>query len=125
MVESEAKELSEDQMLGAVLYGHQQQQIVIDNIASLAEEVGTAKQQYTAPVRDQALETSMKEQFGEQVADAYTITNKQERYSKLDEIKQAIIEALAGDAEAETYNDTVSELKEIYEENFYGGIWRD
>ena len=40
MVESEAKELSEDQMLGAVLYGHQQQQIVIDNIASMAAEIG-------------------------------------------------------------------------------------
>ena len=119
MVESEAKELSEDQMLGAVLYGHQQQQIVIDNIASMAAEIGTAKQQYTPPVRDQALETSMKAQFGEQVADAYTITDKQERYTKLDEIKQAIIDALAGDAEAETYNDTVSELKEIYNDLKY------
>ena len=66
MVESEAAELSEDQMLGAVLYGHQQQQIVIDNIASLAEEVGTAKQEFAAPERDQTLESSMKAQFGEQ-----------------------------------------------------------
>ena len=119
MVESEAAELSEDQMLGAVLYGHQQQQIVIDNIASLAEEVGTAKQEFAAPERDQTLESSMKAQFGEQVADAYTITNKQDRYSKLDDIKNAAIEALAGDSEAEDYDSKVSEIKDIYEDLKY------
>ena len=119
MVESEAAELSEDQMLGAVLYGHQQQQIVIDNIASMAAEIGTAKQQYSAPVRDQALETGMKDQFGTQVSDAYTITDKQARYSKLDEIKDAAIAALAGNAESESYADTVSELKEIYNDLKY------
>ena len=85
----------------------------------MAEEIGTAKQQYTAPERDQALTSSMKEQFGEQVADAYTITDKQARYTKLDEIKQSIIDALAGDAESETYADTVSELKEIYNDLKY------
>jgi len=122
MVESEAAELSEDQMLGAVLYGHQQQQIVIDNIASMAEEIGTAKQQYTAPVRDQALETSMKEQFGTQVSDAYTVTDKQARYAKLDEIKDAALAALAalaGDAESEAYSNNVAELKEIYNDLKY------
>ena len=61
----------------------------------------------------------MKEQFGEQVADAYTITDKQARYTKLDEIKQSIIDALAGDAESEGYADTVSELKEIYNDLKY------
>lgn len=113
MVESEAAELSEDQMLGAVLYGHEQQQIVIDNIVSMAKEVGTAKQQFAAAERDKALESSMKEQFGDQVAAAYTITDKQDRYTKLDEIKQSIIDTLAGDAETETYADTVSELKKF------------
>ena len=120
MVESEAAELSEDQMLGAVLYGHEQQQIVIDNIVSMAEEVGTAKQtSVRAAERDKALESSMKEQFGDQVAAAYTITDKQDRYTKLDEIKQSIIDTLAGDAESETYADTVSELKEIYNDLKY------
>ncbi|MFP3366227.1 polyribonucleotide nucleotidyltransferase, partial [Pseudoalteromonas sp. SIMBA_148] len=57
--------------------------------------------------------------FGEQVADAYTITDKQARYTKLDEIKQSIIDALAGDAESEGYADTVSELKEIYNDLKY------
>ncbi|WP_367104985.1 polyribonucleotide nucleotidyltransferase [uncultured Psychrobacter sp.] len=119
MVESEAKELSEDQMLGAVLYGHEQQQIVIDNIISLAEEVGTAKQQFETPKHNETLESSMKEQFGAQVADAYTITDKQDRYAKLDEIKDAAIEALAGEAESENYDSKVSELKDIYNDLKY------
>ncbi|HCI31930.1 MAG TPA: polyribonucleotide nucleotidyltransferase, partial [Psychrobacter sp.] len=119
MVESEAAELSEDQMLGAVLYGHEQQQIVIDNIVALAEEVGTQKQEFTAPAANAELESAVKAQFGDKIAEAYTITEKQERYAALDEIKQAIIESLAGDAEADDYSDKVSELKDIYEEQKY------
>ena len=119
MVESEAAELSEDQMLGAVLYGHEQQQIVIDNIASMAAEIGTAKQQFEAPKHDEVLEKGMKEQFGEQVADAYSIKDKQDRYTKLDEIKDAAIAALAGDAESDDYSKNVTELKEIYNDLKY------
>ncbi|WP_406947228.1 polyribonucleotide nucleotidyltransferase [Psychrobacter ciconiae] len=119
MVESEARELSEDQMLGAVLYGHEQQQIVIDQIVSFAAEAGVAKQNFSAPEQNQDLVAQMKSQFGEQVADAYTITNKQERYAKLDDIKDAMIAALAGDADAEDYNDNVSELKELYSDLKY------
>ena len=115
MVESEARELSEDQMLGAVLYGHEQQQIVIDNIQSLADEVGTQKQDFQPPAVNKDLEESMKAQFGEQVADAYTITDKQERYAKLDAIKEAVIEALAGDPEAEDFADQKSQVKELFE----------
>lgn len=115
MVESEARELSEDQMLGAVLYGHEQQQIVIDNIQSLADEVGTQKQDFQPPAVNKDLEESMKAQFGEQVADAYTITDKQERYAKLDAIKDAVIEALAGDPEAEDFADQKSQVKELFE----------
>lgn len=114
MVESEARELSEDQMLGAVLYGHQQQQIVIDNIQSMAEEVGTQKQEFTPPAVDKELEAQLKSQFSEQVADAYTITDKQQRYTKLDEIKQAVIEALAGDPEADDYAEKETQVKELF-----------
>ena len=119
MVESEAKELSEDQMLGAVLYGHEQQQIVIDNIASLAAEVGTPKQEFVSPTLDKTLEEKVTAQFGEQIAEAYTITDKQERYAKLDEIKQAAIDALAGDAESEDFADNEAKIKEIYNELKY------
>lgn len=119
MVESEAKELSEDQMLGAVLYGHQQQQIVIDNIVALAEEMGTTKQIFTAPEFDKALADGIKERFASQVVDAYGISDKQDRHTKLDDIKQAAIDALAGDGNADGFADKEAQIKELFEELKY------
>ncbi len=119
MVESEAEELSEDQMLGAVLYGHQQQQIVIDNIIELAKAVATEKQEFVAPAINEELNSTLKSQFGGAVANAYSITDKQARYAKLDEIKTAALEALAGDPEAEDYADKASEVKDLFDELKY------
>lgn len=119
MVESEAKELSEDQMLGAVLYGHQQQQIVIDNIVALAEEMGTTKQIFTAPEFDKALADGIKERFASQVVDAYAISDKQDRHTKLDDIKQAAIDALAGDGNTDDFADKEAQIKELFEELKY------
>lgn len=115
MVESEARELSEDQMLGAVLYGHAQQQVVIDNIRAFAAAVGVEKQAFVAPAIDSELNDALTAQFAQKISDAYTITVKQERYARLDEIKNEAIEALAGDSEAEGYADKVVHLKELLE----------
>ena len=115
MVESEAKELSEDQMLGAVLYGHAQQQVVIDAINEFAKEVGVQKHQFVAPAVNEALETALKNQFAAAISEAYTISEKANRYTRLDEIKNQAIEALAGDAEAEGYADNVAQIKELFE----------
>ncbi len=119
MVESEAAELSEDQMLGAVLYGHEQQQIVIDNIVELAKAVGTEKQQFVAPELNAELKEKVTTQFGGQVAEAYSISDKQDRYVKLDEIKAAAIEALAGDPESEEFGEKEAQIKEIYDDLKY------
>ena len=119
MVESEAAELSEDQMLGAVLYGHEQQQIVIDNIIELAKAVGTEKQQFVAPELNAELKEKVTTQFGGQVAEAYSISDKQDRYVKLDEIKVAAIEALAGDPESEEFGEKEAQIKEIYDDLKY------
>ena len=115
MVESEAKELSEDQMLGAVLYGHAQQQVVIDAINEFAKEVGVQKTQFAAPAINEALETALQNQFAAAISEAYTISEKASRYTRLDEIKNQAIEALAGDAEAEGYADNVAQIKELFE----------
>ena len=115
MVESEAKELSEDQMLGAVLYGHAQQQVVIDAINEFAKEVGVQKHQFVAPAVNEALETALQNQFAAAISEAYTISEKASRYTRLDEIKNQAIEALAGDAEAEGYADNVAQIKELFE----------
>lgn len=119
MVESEAKELSEDQMLGAVLYGHQQQQIVIDAINEFAQQareaVGVQKVEFVAPAVNEALQTALQDQFAAAISEAYTISEKASRYARLDEIKNQAIDALAGDPEAESYADNVAQIKELYE----------
>lgn len=114
MVESEADELSEDQMLGAVLYGHGQQQVVIDNINAFAQAVGNTKQEFVAPVINETLNNALKEQFTEKVSQAYTITVKQERYARLDELLNEAL-SLAGDENAEGYDEKVSQIKELFE----------
>lgn len=119
MVESEARELSEDQMLGAVLYGHAQQQIVIDNINAFAAAVGNAKQEFVAPAINEELNNALKAGFADKVSEAYTITVKQDRYARLEEIKNEAIEALAGDAESEGYAERVDDIKALFEELKY------
>lgn len=114
MVESEADELSEDQMLGAVLYGHAQQQVVIDNINAFAEAVGNAKTPFVAPAINKTLNQQLKEQFTDKVSEAYTITVKQERYARLDELKAEAL-LLAGDETAEDYAEKLDQIKELFE----------
>lgn len=115
MVESEAQELSEDQMLGAVLYGHQQQQVVIDAINEFAAAVGVQKTPFEAPAVNEALQQQLQDQFAEAISQAYTISHKQERYARLAEIEQAAITALAGDAESADYEANVKQIGELYE----------
>lgn len=114
MVESEADELSEDQMLGAVLYGHAQQQIVIDNINQFAQKVGVVKAEFVPAVINGELDKALKDNFTQAVSDAYTITNKQDRYARLDAIKQEAL-ALAGDESVEDYAQKAGEIKELFE----------
>ena len=114
MVESEADELSEDQMLGAVLYGHAQQQIVIDNINAFTQAVGNAKAEFVAPAINEELNAELKEQFTAKVSEAYTITVKQDRYARLDELATEAL-ALAGDETSDDHADKVAQIKELFE----------
>lgn len=114
MVESEADELSEDQMLGAVLYGHAQQQIVIDNINAFTQAVGNAKAEFVAPTINEELNAELKEQFTAKVSEAYTITVKQDRYARLDELATEAL-ALAGDETSDDHADKVAQIKELFE----------
>jgi len=63
MVESEASELSEEVMLGGVMYAHEQFQVVIDNVAEFAKEVGIAPREWVAPADNETLLTSIKSKF--------------------------------------------------------------
>ncbi len=101
MVESEASELSEEIMLGAVMYAHEQFQVAITNIAEFAAEVGTKQWDWQAPVTNEVLLSNIQSQFGDQINEAYQIKEKMDRYAKVGEIKAAAIEALASDNSAE------------------------
>ena len=92
MVESEAKELSEDVMLGAVKYGHEQMQSIIKAIDEFTTEVGVAKIEWNPVQIDDAAYASLKDKYKDKISDAYKITKKQERNEALSKIKEEILE---------------------------------
>jgi polyribonucleotide nucleotidyltransferase len=95
MVESEALELSEDVMLGAVVYGHQQMQQVIDAINELAEEAGKPLWDWTPPARDEALVARMRDMVEGDLRAAYAIREKQARSKLVYSIRDKTVAALA------------------------------
>ena len=99
MVESEADGLNEEIMLGAVTFGHDQMQAAIKVINELAAEAGKAKWSWSAPEPNKELQAAVNSFAETTLAAAYTLTEKQQRYAKIKEIKTAAVEALAkGDA---------------------------
>jgi polyribonucleotide nucleotidyltransferase len=108
MVESSAKLLSEDAMLGAVMFGHEQMQVAIEAIASLAAEAGRETIQWSAPAPDEALASAVEQAVREQLVDAYGIAEKQARYARITEIKESCLAALA---EPESSNWSEAEVK--------------
>ncbi len=95
MVESEADRLSEEVMLGAVMYGHEQLQTAIEAINELAAEVGKPAWEWDAPAADEALTAAVAGACETALADAYRITDKQERQAAVGAAKDAAVEALA------------------------------
>jgi polyribonucleotide nucleotidyltransferase len=95
MVESEAKGLDEETMLGAVMFGHEQMQVAIKAINELAAEAGKPKWSWTAPEANTELKSAVAGAAEKQLVAAYAITEKQQRYAKIAEIKSAILAALA------------------------------
>ena len=95
MVESEAQELSEDQMLGAVLFAHQEMQTVIKAISELVEEAGKPRWDWTAAPVDEALKAAVEGEAKSGLGEAYRITEKAARYERVGEVRDATIAALA------------------------------
>jgi polyribonucleotide nucleotidyltransferase len=95
MVESEAKGLDEETMLGAVMFGHEQMQVAIKAINELAAEAGKPKWSWTAPETNTELKSAVAGAAEKQLVAAYAITEKQQRYAKIAEIKSAVLAALA------------------------------
>jgi len=92
MVESEADELPEDVMLGAVMFGHEQSQVVINEIKAFVAEVANTRSDYVAPEVDQQLVDTVNGECEAAVVEAYKVSDKLERLNKLDDIRAALIE---------------------------------
>ena len=110
MVESEADVLSEEVMLGAVMFGHEQMQTAITAIKEMAAEVNNPKWEWTAPVKNADLIAKIAELSEGQVNEAYQITEKAVRYEKIKEIRDGVVASLlAEDAELD-----VQEAKDLF-----------
>jgi len=122
MVESEAQELSEDQMLGAVLFAHQEMQVVIKAIQELAADAGKPRWEMPAAAENVALADKLREQFAHEIGEAYRITEKQSRYNRVGELRDAAIAALAGEAMPEEIGSAFGKLeKKIVRERIVNG----
>ena len=107
MVESEASELSEEVMLDAVLFGHQQQQVIIRAIREFAEELGTVYWDWQAPATDEALTAAVESQAAEQLTAAYQIQEKMARQQRVAEIRAETVALLTDEVDAQWDAETV------------------
>ena len=97
MVESEAKEMTEDEMLGAVLFGHQEMQAIIAAVAELAAESGKEAWDWQAVAKDESLQDSVASAIKADLGEAYRISDKMERQSAVSALRHKAVEQLAGE----------------------------
>jgi polyribonucleotide nucleotidyltransferase len=109
MVESQAAELTEDQMLGAVLFAHQEMQTAIQAINELVAEAGKPRWEWEVPAVNEELLAAVEDQVKADLGEAYRITEKAARYERVGEIREACVEALATEDGPST-----DEVKDIF-----------
>ena len=111
MVESEAMQLSEEVMLGAVVYGHQQMQSVIDTINELADEAGKPLWDWAPPQKDSGISGRIAQIAEEELREAYRLRQKQARTEKLEQTRAKVLAEMVPD-EADT--DHLNLVKSIF-----------
>jgi polyribonucleotide nucleotidyltransferase len=114
MVESEAKELSEDVMLGAVLFAHDEMQAVVKAIGEFASEAAKPTWDWVAAEEDAALKSAVTAAVGDAVGEAYQLSDKMDRYTRLGEVKAQAVAALCSDDEtAPSKSDVLSMVSKL------------
>ncbi|MDD3884718.1 MAG: polyribonucleotide nucleotidyltransferase [Gallionella sp.] len=111
MVESEAQQLSEEVMLGAVVFGHEQMQAVIAAINEMADAVAQDAWNWTPPAKDEALIARISELAETELKAAYAIRSKQARVDALNSILDKVLEAVVT---AETTSSQKNQIKDIF-----------
>ncbi|MBS0226654.1 MAG: polyribonucleotide nucleotidyltransferase [Proteobacteria bacterium] len=124
MVESEAAELSEDVMLGAVMFGHKHMQVAINAINELVTEANHKVWDWKAPAKNEAMISALKEAVGNQLANAFQVRDKLQRRDAIAAIKKDVIGALAPRAESEGWNsaDLGKEFGELEYQTMRGSV---
>ncbi len=113
MVESEAAELDEAQMLGAVMFGHDAMQPAIAAITEMASEVGNERWEWEAPAADEGVHSRVESLVGGNVSEAYQIADKAARQDKMIEIRQSAIEQLCADDEGDSPDAVKASIKAV------------
>ncbi|MGD8571811.1 MAG: polyribonucleotide nucleotidyltransferase, partial [Gammaproteobacteria bacterium] len=105
MVESEANQLSEEVMLGAVVFGHEQMQVVIQAIKEFVAEVGVDSWDWQPPQTDDSVNVAVSDAAKDDFITAYQISEKQERYGRLGEIRSALIEKFCNEEDENSFDE--------------------
>lgn len=125
MVESEADQLTEDEMLGAVLFAHQEYQVAVGAITEFAAEAGKPRWDWQPPAVNEALMSAVESAFASEIRAAYQISDKMERYARLGEIREQAVSELAkeeGEPSAGEVSSLFSKLeKSIVRQNVVDG----
>ncbi len=125
MVESEAQVLSEEEMLGAVMFGHEQSQAVIQAVKELGAEAGKEKWLFQAPSSDLALADKVAFVIGNGITDAYAIADKVKRQNAMSAVKENALQVLtvpSSDGKEDNSDAIVSEIKAIEKKYVRGRI---
>ncbi|MEE4380780.1 MAG: polyribonucleotide nucleotidyltransferase [Pseudomonadales bacterium] len=116
MVESEAKELTEDQMLGGVLFAHLEMQPVLDAIDALVADAAKPRWEWTPAAVNEDLKSRIEADYGDRIGEAYRITDKLARQNAVAEARSACIAQFAGEAAG----DAAADPKEV--ESLFGSV---
>lgn len=121
MVESQAQELSEDEMLGAVLFAHQEMQVAIGAINELAAEAGKEAWVWTPKTKDEDLVAKVRAEVAEGITAAYQVADKLQRQNTLAELRSKAVEALSGEDEGQASAGDVSGIVSSLEKEIVRG----
>ena len=114
MVESEAQELSEEVMLGAVVFGHEQMRAAINAINELVEVAGKPEWDWQPPAKDEALIAEVSRLAEADLRDAYRVTQKQLRMQKVDALRKRVVEAISQAAATPLGPNEINHVKNIF-----------
>lgn len=125
MVESEAQELSEDVMLGAVMFAHEESKKVIQAIIDLAEQAAKEPWEIDVDIDQSEVKAKLKDLIGADLEAAYKLTDKQQRQDAINEARTKAREAFDEEADPEAYLASLKLVKKLEAEIVRGAIIKD